>query len=229
MSTVSPVGPGGPGGSMSPQQQGLQRHGSPQPGMAPGMRPPGMMADPMRGGRFIRPSGPGGPMGGKDMRPRMQVVGPQGQRGSHPNYGPRGPMGPMVPGRHPSPVYSGPMGSPGHQSPQYQSGMQQMRPPSGGGQVTSPATDRPGNTPSPRTPGGSQPPSQPHTPDGQQFAQPSPQHIPQHHMQQVSYQKKIFLRTDLTKKTSYLFPSIIFISKFYLFQNFICFNFTFVS
>merc|ERR1740129_2518045 len=76
------------------------------------------------------------------------------------------------------------MGSPGHQSPQYQSGMQQMRPPSGGGQVTSPATDRPGNTPSPRTPGGSQPPSQPHTPDGQQFAQPSPQHIPQHHMQQ---------------------------------------------
>ena len=186
MSTVSPVGPGGPGGSMSPQQQGLQRHGSPQPGMAPGMRPPGMMADPMRGGRFIRPSGPGGPMGGKDMRPRMQVGGPQGQRGAHPNYGPRGPMGPMVPGRHPSPVYSGPMGSPGHQSPQYQSGMQQMRPPSGGGQVTSPATDRPGNTPSPRTPGGSQPPSQPHTPDGQQFAQPSPQHIPQHHMQQVS-------------------------------------------
>merc|ERR1719232_1446490 len=144
MSTVSPI-QGGPPGSMSPQQQGLQRHGSPQPGMVmggpPGMRPPIMAGDPMRGGgRFIRPTGPSG----KDMRPRMQVVGGQGQRVQHPNFGGRGPMGgPMVPGRHPSPVYSGTMGSPGHQSqygpgggvsPQHQGGMQQMRPPSGGGQ-----------------------------------------------------------------------------------------------
>ena len=150
---------------MSPQQQVLQRHGSPQPGMmnnpgmmnTPGMRPP-MMAD----GRFIRPTG----APGKEMRPRMPVS--QVPRGHQPNFGPRAPMH-MRPG-NPSPVYSGPMGgSPAHQpqyggvSPQH-GGMQgppqaqqqqmqqpqQMRPLSAGGGVTSPATDRPVTPQTPR-------------------------------------------------------------------------------
>ena len=215
MNTVSPQGPPG---SMSPQHGGPARHGSPQPGMMQGMRPPMVAGDQMRG-RFIRPTG----APGKEMRPRMAGV--QGQR--PPNFGPRQMM--MRPGNPAQPYNSGPIGgSPAHQtqyggmspqhtmqqqqmrhpnaggmSPQHnmqqgqqQMPVQQMRPPSAGGSVTSPATDRPVTPQTPRTPGPptpghtSQPPtpgqhpSQPPTPDQQQqFAQPSPQHIP-HHMQQ---------------------------------------------
>ena len=191
---------------MSPQHAGPTRHGSPQPGMMQGMRPP--MPDPR--GRFIRPTG----APGKEMRPRMPM---QGQR--QPNFGPRQMM--IRQGQPGQPYNPGPMGSPAHQaqyggmSPQHAAGMQpmhqtrhpnaggmspqhvqqpqqqqQMRPPSAGGSVPSPATDRPVTPQTPRTPGPPTPGhiSQPPTPgQDQQFAQPSPQHIP-HHMQQQQQQ-----------------------------------------